>query len=223
MIESGPRDDHYLDLEKGQIADWEDASLGVWLELCKHSNLAIDVGAYLGIYSIMAAKVGCPKVLAIEPNPKAYEQLKRNIFLNLLGCEISTQQVAVGESDELVALTFPYGRPFSSGAKISQEFENQNSNHYDTQTDIQMVTLDSLIKTTNEEVVVLKIDAEGFELQILKGATHLLATNFPQIIVEILSDQQKVEVDQFLQNFGYKKGVPIQDSAKTSNMLYMIN
>jgi FkbM family methyltransferase len=149
--------------------------------------------------------------------------LKRNIFLNLLGCEISTQQVAVGESDELVALTFPYGRPFSSGAKISQEFENKNSNHYDTQTDIQMVTLDSLIKTTNEEVVVLKIDAEGFELQILKGATHLLATNFPQIIVEILSDQQKVEVDQFLQNFGYKKGVPIQDSAKTSNMLYMIN
>jgi len=80
LVESGPRDDHYLDLEKNQIADWEDESLAVWIELCKHADFAIDVGAYLGIYSIVAAKVDCPRVLAIEPNPKTYEQLKKMLL-----------------------------------------------------------------------------------------------------------------------------------------------
>jgi len=220
IVESGPRDDHYLDLEKNEMANWEHASLGVWLELCKHADFAIDVGAYLGVYSILAARVGCKKVIAIEPNPRTYKQLERNVALNFLVPEICTLQIAVGEVEESVSLKFPYGRPLSSGTQISKMLETENLSEWETQGNVQMVRLDSLIVASKKEEVVLKIDVEGFELEVLKGATDLLINNFPQIIVEILSDERKVEVDSYLQKFGYTKGIPIMDSSKASNMLY---
>lgn len=223
FIESGPRDDHYLDFEKNQLADWEDESLGVWLKLCKTADVAIDVGAYLGVYSILAAKVGSPKVYAIEPNPETYLQLERNILINSLGGEISTSQFALGDVEETVFLVFPHGRPLSSGTKVSRKPENENPNRYDYQTKVHLVPLDSLIVPSRDQIVVMKIDVEGFELQVLKGATNLLLNNFPEMIIEILSNAGKVEIDIYLERFGYSAGVPIRDSRKTSNFLYKVN
>ena len=63
LIQSGPRDDHHLDPEKDGFRTWEHEALSIWASEVRTAEIAVDIGAYLGIYSILAAKLGCPNVL----------------------------------------------------------------------------------------------------------------------------------------------------------------
>lgn len=77
LLESGPGDDHYLELEKNRLRGWENEVLSIWVHEVTNAEMVVDVGAYLGVYTILAVKVGCKKVLAIEPNSKNFSKLQK--------------------------------------------------------------------------------------------------------------------------------------------------
>jgi FkbM family methyltransferase len=219
-IESGPRDDHYLDLEKDGLCTWEHEALSIWAREVRKAEIAVDIGAYLGIYSILAAKLGCPKVLALEPNSSNFVQLQKNLVLNDLGDLVESHRVAVGAESKTVFMITPGGRPNSSGSQISNSPTDRELGSWEIESEVVMVTLDSLLVNETARISVIKIDAEGYELFILQGATKTLKSHGPSILIELLDEEKKSEADYFLKNFGYSQGRPIETSGVCTNFFY---
>jgi FkbM family methyltransferase len=219
-IESGPRDDHYLDLEKDHLRTWEHEALSIWAREVRKAEIAVDIGAYLGIYSILAAKLGCPRVLALEPNSSNFVQLQKNLLLNDLGESVESHRVAVGAESKTVSMITPGGRPNSSGSQISNSPTGRELESWEVESEVERVTLDSLLADETARVSVIKIDAEGYELFILQGATRTLNLHGPSILIELLNEDNKNQADNFLKNFGYSQGCPIETSDVCTNFFY---
>jgi FkbM family methyltransferase len=219
-IESGPRDDHYLDLEKDSLRTWEHEALSIWATEVRKAEIAVDVGAYLGIYSILAAKLGCPRILALEPNSSNFDQLRKNLSLNDVGDSVESYRVAVGSESKTVSIITPGGRPNSSGSQISNSPTGRELDSWEIESEVDMVTLDSLLADETAHISVIKIDAEGYELFVLKGATRTLSLHSPSILIELLNDERKSEADNFLKDFGYSQGHPIETSGVCTNFFY---
>lgn len=220
IIESGPRDDHYLDLEKDQMRNWEHEVLTIWAGEVENAEVAIDIGAYLGVYSILAAKLGCPRVLAIEPNSKNFFQLERNLSINDLLDSVQSFQVALGAESRSVSIITPRGRPYSSGSQIIDSPTGRSLQSWESESDVQMVTLDSLLTAETGRISVMKIDAEGYEIFILQGAARTLKDSGPTMVIELLNYEHKIAVDTYLKKFGYGAGKPIETSKEATNFLY---
>lgn len=220
LIQSGPRDDHFLDLEKDGLRTWEHEALSLWASEVRTAEIAVDIGAYLGIYSILAAKLGCPRVLALEPNSSNFVQLQKNLSLNDLGESVESRRVAVGDESKTVTMITPDGRPNSSGSQISNSPTSRELASWEIESEVGMVTLDSVLVDETARISVIKIDAEGYELCILQGATSTLSAHGPSILIELLNENKKIEADDFLKNFGYSQGRPIETSGTCTNFYY---
>jgi ribosomal protein L11 methylase PrmA len=74
----------------GGIKDgWEKVSTGLWIKLCRESEVIIDIGANTGVYSLIAKTVNPgAKVFAFEPVERVFEKLQGNCRLNNydIGC-----------------------------------------------------------------------------------------------------------------------------------------
>jgi FkbM family methyltransferase len=220
LIESGPRDDHYLELKKDNLKVWESDALKLWCEELNSEGIIIDVGAYLGIYSIVAAKLGARKVISIEPNQRVFQQLKRNLDLNACAPIVEIYEVAVGAEETEVSLVTPKNRPFSSAAKILNPGGKETPREIKQSLKVPMTTLNSLLADNHDQVSIIKIDAEGYELSVLRGATSILSLSAPAMIIEVLSLEQKNKVDNFLSSYGYRQGQLIEKIGKPKNYFY---
>ena len=219
-IESGPRDDHYLDLEKDGLRTWEHEALSIWAREVRKAEIAVDIGAYLGIYSIVAAKLGCPRVLALEPNSSNFVQLQNNLLLNNLGNSVVSHRVAVGAESKKVSMITPGGRPHSSGSQISDSPTGRELGSWEIESVVDMITLDALLVNETARISVIKIDAEGYELFILQGAIRTLISHAPSILIELLNKEKKSKADDFLKDFGYSQGRPIETFDICTNFFY---
>jgi FkbM family methyltransferase len=222
LLESGPRDDHYLDLEKNQIQKWEKEVLSIWKDEVTGAQIVIDVGAYLGIYSILAAKLGVARVLAIEPNLYSAKQLNRNLVMNQVVNSVEVLQVAVGATKKIVSVISPHNRPYSSATQIKDSPTSRSLKSWTHTEKVSMVTLDSILSDSNQRVSAIKIDAEGYEYFILEGAVKILSQSSLALIIEILTKPQKKEIDNFLSGFGYPSGLPIEISIAPTNYIYKV-
>jgi len=71
----------------------------VFLQLATSARVILDVGAYVGFYTVLAALTNpSAQVYAFEPHPNAYERLLRNVQINHLA-NVECRRVAVGESE----------------------------------------------------------------------------------------------------------------------------
>jgi FkbM family methyltransferase len=140
-------------------------------------DTAVDVGAHHGAYSVlMAAKCGqTGHVVAIEPNPYSREVLVRNIGLNP-GIKRPAVEVCAC-SDEIGEATLfcRRGNLQSSLARFAVEFSAADRSQ---EIRVPLFTLDFYLSERNlPEPRCVKIDAEGAEIRILKGAKQVLSSN----------------------------------------------
>ncbi len=136
-------------------------------------DIVTDVGAFIGLYTVaLASRVGpSGKVVAFEPNPKNFSLLKAQVELNKVSERVELIQTAVGTKDGTVF--FEANR--SSESKVSPISENGSQS-------VKCVSLDTIFST--EHIDILKIDVEGYEEEVLKGAVRLLrdSRRAPRII-----------------------------------------
>jgi FkbM family methyltransferase len=136
----------------------------------------VDVGAHIGLYSLIAAKrVGSSgKVIAIEPDPENFKILKKNILLNQLS-NIEPLECAVYSAREKLKLFLPeldQGRTIFN--TVMQERAGASSNFLEVEAN----TLDNILGSLQTtELSWIKIDVEGAELEVLKGAVNTLSSN----------------------------------------------
>lgn len=185
--------------------DW--APIFVLEKFLKKGDTFIDVGANQGEYSLWAArKVGNRgKVVAFEPMPQLYDQLIENIRLNT-EFHKTISPVKLGLSDKK-------GEVILYASEDSNEGTNTiyNTDKFSIEIgQIQLDTLDAQLKELNvNEVNFLKIDVEGAELQVLKGALTTLEKHRPILLLEINKDAciaggyQPEDILELLKPFNY--------------------
>jgi FkbM family methyltransferase len=139
----------------------------------KLGDTVVDVGAHIGLYSLIAAKrVGSSgKVIAIEPDPENCKLLQRNVEINKL-TNVSILELAAFSSTSKLKLYLPgKERGFT---KLSTLMANRAVT--ENFLEIDATTLDCLLVTQGiTEVNWIKIDVEGAELEVLKGAAITLS------------------------------------------------
>ena len=188
-------DDHYPDVVYDGLSRWERNSQALWAILSLRSKSIVDVGGYLGFYSIFARNVNPDaSILCLEPNPATFEKLVRNLEVNNID-DIELIQVAAGKVKTSLTLKFPIGRPYSSGASL------RDVSDWDFQSVlVSQVPLDELV----EKADLIKVDAEGWELDVLEGAKGLISTSRPHLFLEILQAEQFELLQNFLEPHSYE-------------------
>ncbi|NLE11963.1 MAG: FkbM family methyltransferase [Actinobacteria bacterium] len=152
------------------------------------SGLVVDVGAHIGNHSVFLAGVCGLTVVALEPSPESFATLQRNIELNGLQGRVTAinraladkpYRISVGESD-----------PENTGATTWERAANG---------ECRTATFDSM---ELEDVRAVKIDVEGMEFQVLRGAGQTLLRDRPLIYLETNALDQ---MDEFLGGLGYRR------------------
>ena len=146
----------------------------------------VDVGANIGTYALPLAKFYTAlEFVCFEPQLPVLEVLRRNIALNQLG-NVTAHAVALSDTTGEVTTTLPdYASEPNVGA-FSLDAEVQ-ANEYEVKTrgERQVVPLRTLDSFAFRDVVMLKVDVEGLELEVLRGAQRTLVDNaFPPLLFE---------------------------------------
>lgn len=168
LITGGIEHRHYLAaLVRGQM---EPGTLRVFRRLVPRGGVVVDVGAYLGVFTLVAARLvgDNGKVLALEVDPRSLPFLKQNIDQN--GFVGRTQIIEVAASDTCGTAVFF----LNEGGGSASSLVRPRSGYQKIQ--VPTARLDDL--TANlPRVDVMKIDVEGAEVRVLRGAKRLLSRN----------------------------------------------
>jgi len=142
--------------------------------------VVVDVGANIGAYSAWAAAGldGSGTLVAIEPNPVCFERLA--VTLEQLSVDASAVQVACGDRDAEVELHFEPGFTVSSSVRPFASASERVS--------VAMRTLDAIVRERGiDHIDILKIDVEGAEELVLRGAARILHDT-DRVILETTAD-----------------------------------
>ena len=158
----------------------------------------IDVGANKGDFTLLAARLtgSSGRVISIEPEPENHSMLQRSIALNDYP-HIKVLQLALSDGDGTTTLQIGS----TSGAHtLSPEFHGIRAVEVPTR------TLDGIV--AEEElgsVDMIKIDVQGFELAVLRGAAQTLRAN-PRIILLLdlpRQSEKRHAIGEYLAQFGF--------------------
>jgi FkbM family methyltransferase len=179
----------------------------------------IDVGANLGLYSLIAAQSGnVADILAFEPDPRNYRQLQANLRLNRLTGRVRTFPVGLGRSDAGTTFLQENGRSTGQSRVAATAPADTNLSRY-TKTKIDVIQFDSHFSYSHRDILV-KIDVEGHEQEVIAGMRSLLAGNRCQLQVEVF-DASLGAVGDLLGKLGYAKTLEFGYDRIFSNRLHI--
>jgi FkbM family methyltransferase len=152
-------------LSKGELC-----LLKTLYSLSDKNKIFVDVGANIGYYTIRMAK-HFKKVIAIEPAPPNLHALYENIRLNNID-NVEVLPIAVGDKNEKKILYF---------AEAGSTLLGKNVAGYERSEEfiVDVKKLDDVI----EKADVIKIDVEGYDLEVVRGMRRLLSQK-PIVIIE---------------------------------------
>ena len=186
-------------VDKGLPAEYQIAVRQRSIELCKKREVALDVGANVGLWSRDLVKY-FDKVMAFEPVALFRECLEKNVTDEKLWIS----PLALGDQD-------------TQGTMIITE-DNSGHSHLDPATmgtgEVKVVRLDNL---NLHNISYIKIDCEGYEYRILQGAEHTIRRCCPVVVIEQKPhDAYSKQYGQFaavelLQSWGMTKLDQIRD------------
>jgi FkbM family methyltransferase len=187
--------------------EWCELEVSLYQRLLRPDSVVIEVGANLGLHTVPLAKIAVSgKVICFEPQRLIFETLCGNLALNNL-TNVDAHRVAVGEHHEIVEIeTTDYDIPWNYGAfSVAAGFSSEvrfpgNLSSEPTA----VVALDEFPQTAGaERLDLLKVDAEGFELAVMRGADRLIARTRPNLFVENNNPASGDELIRHIRALGY--------------------
>jgi FkbM family methyltransferase len=164
-------------------------------------STVIDIGANVGLHTLRSALLTGEggQVIAIEPSSWAIKKLQRNLELNPeLSKIIEIRHNALGENVE---------KAISLGFQSSYRLNGKNEIYSEV---VDVLTLDSIAEQDSLlSVDFIKIDVDGHELHILRGAKNMLSISKPVLVVEFTPSystsylDELTAIEQHLRSLGY--------------------
>ncbi|MFH1656592.1 MAG: FkbM family methyltransferase [Candidatus Nealsonbacteria bacterium] len=206
----------------------EKTTTNLFKKIVKKGNVVVDLGANIGYFTLLAAKLVGPsgKVYAFEPEPKNFNYLKDNIKINNYN-HVFLNQKAVSDKQGITKLficSYDTGHHtinqnkgievYSSGREIQEK-----------SIEIETIILDDFLRDKTNKVDILKIDVEGAELLAVKGMKGILEKNrnikillefFPLLIKEMGSSPKEL-MRILVREHGFNVFVVGQDYAMNVN------
>lgn len=139
-------------------------------ELIKPGMVVVDVGANIGVYTRFFSRLVGPsgKVISFEPSPENFRRLSENVS-GLRNVEM--HEAAVGDTSGSISLFYC--------DELNVDHTTYDTGENRLRADVPSVTLDDLFPS-GSRVDVLKIDVQGFEPAVIRGAQRLISEN-PQL------------------------------------------
>lgn len=177
----------------------------LFYDLARSSRTTIDVGAYVGYFTLLAAQANPNgNVYAFEPNQLVYQRLTHNASLNEAP-NVSCVRAAVG-SENGTAEFFQVKDGIHSSASLSQEFMESIVDLRRLECPhVPVVSIDEFVLERDiSNVDLMKIDTETTEDAVFHGMTRTLKEDRPIIFCEILQEAAGRSIEQVLQDVGYR-------------------
>lgn len=154
----------------------------------------VDIGANIGNHTIYFSKVCKAKnVYSFEPQKNIFNILKKNVQINNVSHIVKLFNMGLGKSyshaDVIVTDKNNYG-----SSRLNKSVEGK----------IEIDSLDNILIDEANNVDMIKIDVEGMELEVLKGATKILKKFNPLIYIEAGTSEEFNIVSNFLSKYRYK-------------------
>lgn len=169
------------------------------------AGLVLDVGANSGFYALLAAAARPDiRVVALEPDPHVKPILDRNIGLNRLGHRITALPIAASDRPGVAELFIPqqdHGL-LETSSSLESSFKESHSAVLRVETD----TIDALGRRLHPglpDVTIIKIDVEGHEAAVLRGASETIRKHRPLLFVEVLPRADVEWLEAFLRDNSY--------------------
>ncbi len=195
-----------------ETLDWIDTFVGAEVVFC-------DVGANIGLYSLYAAKAKpTSRIISIEPAASNFVRLARNIQVNNVTNILPMNVALAGRA----CFGYFYLSDLESGSAL-HTFNATGSNHQKYKQGIIATTLDDLVYVWGvEHPTHLKIDVDGNELDILKGATKVLGNKkLKEILIEVSHEGEKKDPALvYLENMGFTVHIKSKWSVTNADSVY---
>lgn len=166
-------------------ADYERHALGSFLDRIGPGDVVWDVGAYIGVYTLLAAKrVGARgKVIAWEASRATFATLRRHVETNGLGerCDLLHAAVNDGTTD---SVSFSSGN-VNGDASINRVATTLNASQVRDLSLVPAASLDQWAGRLGIVPAVVKLDIEGAEVAALKSASCLLSSARPWVLLSV--------------------------------------
>ena len=173
----------------------EPAEVELFIKELKGTKLnVVDIGANLGFYLLLEPHLTSGNIYGIEPNPKSYEYLIRSVKLNKFD-KIKTFNMGIGK--EKGKIPFYISKKwnwcrFTKGGEDIVEVKN-----------ILVDSLNNLFK--KEKIDVVRMDVEGYEVEILNGMTDHIKNNpdlkvFMEYHADMFNTKERMEFAQWLKD-----------------------
>ncbi len=159
---------------------YETEIINTWLEWCKGPNVVLDIGAYTGLMSILAARLH-PKttVELFEPMDRTIERAKINLKANHIYQQVNMHNKAASNHSGPASINMPRDENFLG---TGNAIDDKGGKIVDVK-QIQCVQIDEALPDIIPTVV--KIDVEGHELACLEGMEKILSHSRPKMIIEV--------------------------------------
>jgi len=155
------------------VAGYEGVVAKVWQKLCADAQSVLEIGANVGLFTVLGARRMAPRYSAVEPSPEIAAILRENIRRNGIGNVQVLEGAAIpGSSPESVQLNMP-----NEGKEASSR----------------SVTVDGFpIQDLMQGRDLVKIQAEGIEAELLAAARDIILENKPTLIIEVLAEAEEL-------------------------------
>jgi FkbM family methyltransferase len=188
------------------LQDAERYSLSAFARLAPGASVVVDVGAYAGLYTLVACTVNrALRAYAFEPTPVTYGRLARNLELNDLDSRATLYQAAVADVSDMMEFVVPSHVMPPSARLVQAQYRKPPEGRHFT---VEAVTLDEAVP---EPIDLVKIDVEGAEHLVIKGMAGHLTASRPAVIIESLEGGSNEEVTGMLNQCGYRFLLPCAD------------
>jgi FkbM family methyltransferase len=174
-----------------------------WISLFSNSDVFYDIGANIGLFTLMAAKFVNAKVIAVEIDLMNARILYENIYMN--NCQGNVTILPLGldsttHQETLFLKSMSYGDALHNLREVSPHIRKPEEIKFN----VAVFSLDDLILALRLPAPTkLKIDVDGAELEILRGALRSLKSVSAIIVEYKLGSKEREDIHQFLKNCSF--------------------